>query len=222
MDVVRWWTRRTRQFVAALGQTKDAKIYVESIQFSGGQLIQLTEGSILVIVGPNNAGKSSVLREIRDHLQDGRRFGPVIKSAEIRVKGTAVSFEKQIMEAGITTGKLGVIRIGHYEYSIGDVQEEFKRGFIRSRIIPLFVSYLGAEERLKLTDPERRGDYLQSAPNTPIQWLELDDRAEKRISDIFVACTRFRRHRVRCFDGTGGGSWRDGSLRASSSLRLYG
>ena len=35
-----------------------------------------------------------------------------------------------------------------------------------------------------------------------------------------LACTRFRRHRVRCFNGTGGGSWRDGSLRGSSSLRL--
>jgi hypothetical protein len=35
-----------------------------------------------------------------------------------------------------------------------------------------------------------------------------------------LACSRFRRHRVRCFDGAGGGSWRDGSLPASSSLRL--
>jgi DNA invertase Pin-like site-specific DNA recombinase len=35
-----------------------------------------------------------------------------------------------------------------------------------------------------------------------------------------VACTRFRRHRVRCFNGTGGGSWRGGSSHASSSLRL--
>jgi integrase/recombinase XerD len=37
-----------------------------------------------------------------------------------------------------------------------------------------------------------------------------------------LACTRFHRHRVRCFDGTGGGSWRGGSLRESSSLRLCG
>ena len=37
-----------------------------------------------------------------------------------------------------------------------------------------------------------------------------------------LACTRFRRHRVRCFNGTGGGSWRDGSLHASSSLRRCG
>jgi hypothetical protein len=43
-------------------------------------------------------------------------------------------------------------------------------------------------------------------------------------ADTFLemACTRFRRHRVRCFDGTGGGSWRDGSLRGSSSLRPCG
>ena len=35
-----------------------------------------------------------------------------------------------------------------------------------------------------------------------------------------VACPRFRRHRVRCFHGTGGASWSGGSLRESSSLRL--
>ena len=36
-----------------------------------------------------------------------------------------------------------------------------------------------------------------------------------------LACTRFRRHRVRCDNGNGGGSWIGGSSRESSSLRLY-
>jgi ABC-type branched-subunit amino acid transport system permease subunit len=40
------------------------------------------------------------------------------------------------------------------------------------------------------------------------------------LAALLLACTRFRGHRVRCFDGAGGGSWRDGSLPASSSLRL--
>jgi hypothetical protein len=34
-----------------------------------------------------------------------------------------------------------------------------------------------------------------------------------------MACTRFRRHRVRCFNGTGGWPWSDDSLRESSSLK---
>jgi len=42
------------------------------------------------------------------------------------------------------------------------------------------------------------------------------------LNGSLVACTRFRRHRVRCFDGAGGGSWRDGSSRGSSSLRPCG
>jgi hypothetical protein len=35
-----------------------------------------------------------------------------------------------------------------------------------------------------------------------------------------MACTRFRRHRVRCFYGTGGASWNDEDLPGNSSLRL--
>src|SRR5689334_16437720 len=42
----------------------------------------------------------------------------------------------------------------------------------------------------------------------------------ERARKLLLACTRFRRHRVRCFDGAGGRSWKDGSLRGSSSLRL--
>ena len=45
-------------------------------------------------------------------------------------------------------------------------------------------------------------------------------RSKGGMQDNTLACTRFRRHRVRCFDGAGGGSWRDGNLPASSSLRL--
>jgi predicted RNA methylase len=48
-------------------------------------------------------------------------------------------------------------------------------------------------------------------------YLQRDYRAKLKL-----ACTRFRRHQVRCFNGTGGASWSDGSLRGSSSLRPYG
>ena len=42
----------------------------------------------------------------------------------------------------------------------------------------------------------------------------------KAYAIVILACTRFRRHRVRCFYGTGGELWRDEGLRGSSSLRL--
>ena len=44
----------------------------------------------------------------------------------------------------------------------------------------------------------------------------------KAFGHLYMACSRFRRHRVRCFDGTGGESWRDEGLRGSSNLKLCG
>jgi hypothetical protein len=186
MTLFRRWKKRGQRLLDAVTQRdREAKIYVESIKFSGGQAISLNDSSILVIVGPNNAGKSSVLREIRDHLQDGSKFGPVLDNAEIRVRGSTGAFKKQIIESGLATSKEGVIRIGYLEYNESKVDDEIKTGFVGSKIIPFFLSYLGAEERLKIADPTRRGEYFDSAPKTPMQWLELDEGAEKRISDIF-------------------------------------
>lgn len=185
MDIVRRWKRTGQRFLDTVLRPRDAKIYVEELEFSGGQKIRLTESSILVIVGPNNAGKSSVLREIRDHLLEGWRFGPVLRSATIQVRGSADAFKRQVREAGLATDKQGVIKIGWAEYPIDRVDDDIKKGFVGSKAVPLFISYLGAEERLQITDPTNRGDYLQSAPKNPMQWLELDNLAEKRISDIF-------------------------------------
>ena len=60
---------------------------------------------------------------------------------------------------------------------------------------------------------------------TPSQILAAAQLKPKE-ADVLIggplACTRFRRHQVRCFNGTGGGSWSDGSLHASSSLKLCG
>jgi nicotinamidase-related amidase len=59
-------------------------------------------------------------------------------------------------------------------------------------------------------------DEVQYAPK-----LELAEQRHEIVKNR-LACPQFRRHRVRCFDGTGGGSWRDEGLRGSSSLRRYG
>jgi ABC-type hemin transport system ATPase subunit len=117
MNIVRRWKRTGQRLLDSFIRPRDAKIYIGEIEFSGGQKIRLNDSSILVIVGPNNAGKSSVLREIREHLLEGWRFGPVLKSATIQVRGSAEAFKRQVMEAGLSTEKQGIIKIGYAEYS---------------------------------------------------------------------------------------------------------
>jgi hypothetical protein len=71
---------------------------------------------------------------------------------------------------------------------------------------------------LGLTQTSEIADSIDGRP-TPESYREFSIELA-HLSDL--ACTRFRGHRVRCFDGTGGVSWSDGSLHGSSSLRLCG
>jgi SIR2-like domain len=64
--------------------------------------------------------------------------------------------------------------------------------------------------------------FIRSAFPRNLDWMEVAYSESGIQSTKNLACTRFRRHRVRCFNGTGGGSWRGGSLHESSSLRLCG
>jgi len=60
--------------------------------------------------------------------------------------------------------------------------------------------------------------YARHDPTKILDWKKPKD-LHIHLSAM-VACTLFRRHRVRRFDGIGGASWRGGSLRGSLSLRL--
>jgi hypothetical protein len=74
------------------------------------------------------------------------------------------------------------------------------------------VVYMASEHPQRHT--ERTRGFSLAARGLPALW-------ENGLIGM-LACTRFRRHRVRCFYGTGGESWRDGSLPGSSSLRRCG
>jgi ABC-type branched-subunit amino acid transport system ATPase component len=42
--------------------------YLRSITFSGGQTVEVPRTGVLVLVGPNNVGKSAALREVNEHF----------------------------------------------------------------------------------------------------------------------------------------------------------
>jgi Calcineurin-like phosphoesterase len=132
----------------------------------------------------------------------------------------------------------------------GDQAHVFDKGELRIGLVGLNstwlqidnADYLGrlhidTKQPLSVTsnDPEswcRANTFNLLVTHHPLTWLhqqsqnywnsEINPPGRFTAHMFGLACTRFRRHRVRCFDGTGGGSWRDGSLRGSSSLRPCG
>ena len=101
------------------------------------------------------------------------------------------------------------------EQNCKDITSPDVRTRISIRVDRSFVTKLVYSSNGKWVDPEEDLNLVGEEIFGALRELVL-------ALDVRVACTRFRRHRVRCFDGTGGESWRDGSLHASSSLRLCG
>ena len=64
-----------------------AGVYVKSIEFSSGELVSIDEDAIVVIVGPNNSGKSASLNAINEFVRHGKSNSPVIKTVEVVSSG---------------------------------------------------------------------------------------------------------------------------------------
>ena len=59
----------------------------ESIEFSDGTTISLHPSDVVVLVGPNNAGKSAVLRELEDAFARGNP-STVLRSCKTQTSDT--------------------------------------------------------------------------------------------------------------------------------------
>jgi hypothetical protein len=159
-----------------------AQIHISSLVFSDETRIALSRDTILVLTGPNNVGKSATLREIRDFLHENRAVGPVLKAVELTLSGTAGSFFARIKLSAMPSKMDNHVKIEMFDYDMSRVEKEFST--VSSRVMTFFCTHLGAIERLTLTFRDRRGDYISGSPKTSLQWLELDEVAEEKISGI--------------------------------------
>lgn len=73
------------------------KFGIKNITFSGGDSISLSEPSTIVIVGPNNSGKTSLLEEINKIIESGMAAKPgcvVIKEIEFLKEGDLAELKR--------------------------------------------------------------------------------------------------------------------------------
>ena len=162
-------------------------ITFETITFSDGTPIELGPTDVVVLVGPNNAGKSVALHELEEHLA-GLSQGKVVNSVEIFKSGTAADFSKFVeknLSSDIQNGNRRYRGYG-FEHTIGGPSEltEFwisHPGSLR----PLFCSRLRTETRIRDSNAADSIDPLNDAPRHPIHLLLLSDETELRISNHF-------------------------------------
>jgi predicted ATPase len=165
--------------------SRQPKLTVKEVTFKDGTHIALQSDSIVVVTGPNNSGKSSVLRTIARQLSEYPYLDPVLKDIKFQAEGPIDEFRRIIEARGLRRGKNTIMIDRYRSYDMGDIESDFDKAFVGKNAGALFISMMSAGARLDSVQPTQRGDWMSHPPTSPLQYLDIDMDSEGDISEIF-------------------------------------
>ncbi|MBX3576856.1 MAG: AAA family ATPase [Rhizobiaceae bacterium] len=161
-------------------------ITYDELIFPSGTSLKIKSNDIVVFVGPNNAGKSAILREVAGPFI-GRSFArTVTKSAQIKKHDTLKDFKRRMelvsrVEQNLE-GKKRYIGLG-FSVSEAEVERIWVDDFFGGANI--FCRYIDTESRLIGSNPTRSFDAIRRAPENAIQAIYCDEAVETQVAYYF-------------------------------------
>jgi AAA domain, putative AbiEii toxin, Type IV TA system len=161
-------------------------VAITSLMFSDGTQVPIAANDVVLVVGPNNAGKSAALRAIRDKLQDASAGSPVLRSVEFLKVGDVAELMDWISKPtsspkNLSPSNPAIQAYGHVIHQ-SQARHEWQRGDHLGGLTRWFCHLLSADERLQMCNPPPNISLTQEGPSHPIHVLQRDDTLEHRIS----------------------------------------
>jgi hypothetical protein len=162
---------------------------IATLEFSDGSVVSFSMQDVVLVVGPNNAGKSATLRAIRDKLARSASGSPVLRSLTVAKTGTpdefvewAESWAKRLPDNPQDPVFSAVGQsVPKSQVSVFWQRAETGLGPV-SRWVCHFLS---ADERLGICNPPGPVSLTRQGPSHPIHYLQRDDALEVTLSAKF-------------------------------------
>lgn len=157
---------------------------IDKILFSGAEgPITVGESDLIVLLGPNNAGKSAALREMRSYLQN-LQAGVVIKVVTATRSGDEDEFVEWLFEvASLMPPADEAVAGWNAEMHFGNAKIQWGNAANGLENLTNFLTLLvNAETRLQLASSVESFDSRLNVPRQPLQRLLVDPEAERRLA----------------------------------------
>lgn len=162
---------------------------ISQLEFSDGTRIQVGHHDVILVVGPNNAGKSATLRAIRDKLSEAAAESPVLKSIQINKRGTTEEFSGWIegwaKRRPDSPQNPAFAASGHAVHRSQITASWQRSDNSLGQVARWLCHFLSADERLGICNPPGHVSLTQDGPSHPIHYLQRDDALELSISSKF-------------------------------------
>ncbi|UZO81324.1 ATP-binding protein [Aquimarina sp. ERC-38] len=165
------------------------KVWLNEIQFSDDSKILIEENDIVVLVGPNNSGKSATLKETAQMLQQKNNSGKVVKDISFEKssdKDQLISFLNEFSQKIIDTNPLPTYQgFGFYIYESAaqSYWDNSTNGLFD--LVSIFVNSLSTEKRLSAANPPQSIKTTSEPPKHPIHFLQKNDSLEQKFNNYF-------------------------------------
>lgn len=163
----------------------DPRVWIEKLVLSDNSEIPISKDDVLVFVGPNNAGKTALLRGIKDKLERSSRANPVLKKIAIGRSGNdsdVKAWLEGIAKRYKTPDYPEAFHHSGHTIDIEAVSKEWSSPSALGDLAPFFCEFLAAEGRLTICHPSER--MAPERRNLP-RYLIRDDELENRLSSWF-------------------------------------
>lgn len=155
---------------------------ISELVFSGGDKFLIEKNEKVILVGPNNSGKSESLRELVRICSDGKTDkNLVIKGLKITKEGTAEELKEFLEENADYVSE-------SYRYMNWQVHEShvkrWSRDFLQANLVGGFVKNIDANNRLNICN--RQNSIASGEQKSMPQHVLYDDEVlMKKISNLF-------------------------------------
>lgn len=166
------------------------RVGIRSLTFSDGSEVAVCPSDVILIVGPNNAGKSETLRAIRDKLENASNASPVLYSLKIERTGSLDEFNIWLSDWTVLRKKSPpdnpVFQALGQAIHKSQAHNDWQRGDnVLGHLTRWFCHLLSADERLQICNPPGNIALAHDNPTHPIQFLLRDDKLEEKLSQKF-------------------------------------
>lgn len=162
---------------------KKPQVFVKKIVFNDGSEIKLRQNSIIVFTGPNNCGKSQILKDIEFCLDKDNENKPIV------IKECEFDYQGMIFDQGFITERFFQNRDGFFQlaevgssFSSNTLEQYWNNHTLYNGLYKLFVRRLSTEIRLSSSNELHRNN---SPEKHPIYKLNCSENLAQKISDYF-------------------------------------
>lgn len=165
------------------------RVWISELHFSDDTKVTLDKNDIIVLVGPNNAGKSATLTEAVHLLRTKNNKKNVLKDITIAKEGSEtelISYMESYSRKEFSNNPLPHYqgyKYNIYEPNIKGCWSNFQNGL--SELTSVFVNTLTTTERLTAVNPPSSIKITSQPPEHPIHYLQKNDNLEKKFSEYF-------------------------------------